>query len=88
MTTTNKFKSPVREDKHGIYIITNGERYRPGGIPGYDHAFDMCSAGLKPGDKVWARHMAQSPLARITTQTERTVIWACDYLHSKYRKIK
>jgi hypothetical protein len=97
----SKFASPVREDEHGIYVVTNGEKYRPGGIPGYDHAYDMSDMGLKKGDRVWARHRAQSPLALVTRYrgernvgaevsdaTTRTAIWGNDYLHESYRNAK
>jgi hypothetical protein len=89
MTRRTKFASPVREDEHGIYVVTNGEKYRPGGIPGYDHAYDMSDMGLKKGDRVWARHKAQTSLALVTAPeqgvlAQRTVIWGSDYLHERY----
>lgn len=77
----SKFKSAVRMDKHGLFVITNGTRFRPGGLNGYDHAYDMSDPGLKIGDKVWARHISQTPLARITTVDDKTVVWGCEYLH-------
>lgn len=57
--------SRVWKDEHGIYIKTGGYVFRPGGIRGYDHAYDMDDGGLKEGDTVKAHHMSQTRTAKL-----------------------
>lgn len=67
----------VREDKDGIYINTGGYRFRPGGVRGYDHAYDMSDGGLTKGDKIKAAHIGGSPLCRIRL-IDNTYYWHSD----------
>ena len=70
----NKRTSPVRSDDHGLFIITNGSRYRPGAVAGYDHAYRMDDGGLKVGDRVLVRNVPQTPLCKIV-HGETTLHW-------------
>jgi hypothetical protein len=57
--------SPVRKDALGIYVRTNGAKYRPGKVAGYDHVFRMDDGGLIRGDRAIVRHRSQSPLCKV-----------------------
>lgn len=61
----SKPHSPVRSDDNGLYVLTNGAKYRPGKVTGYDHVFRMDDGGLERGDRVMVRHRSQSPLCKI-----------------------
>lgn len=67
-------KRTVRGDKKGIFVYVNGERYRPGAVSGFSHAYDMSDAGLKIGDRVIARRVAQTPLAKVV-HGDRVLHW-------------
>lgn len=67
--------SVVRVDEKGIFVITNGGKYRPGRVRGYCHAYEMGNGGLMVGDRVIARHMSQSPLARVKLPDGRELVW-------------
>lgn len=58
--------SLIRQDDRGIYVQTGGYRFRPGDKNGYSHAYTMDDAGLQPGDRVKARHIGGSIIAKIT----------------------
>lgn len=70
--------SLVREDDRGLYIWLNGGKYRPGGVTGWDHAYDMDDGGLKKGDKVRASVVPESPLTRIRLESHRKLMWHRD----------
>lgn len=73
--------SLVHKDEMGIYIITGGYTFRPGNIDGYDHAYNMSGDGVLVGSKIKARHIAGTPLCRITlTKTDKR-IWGNNYIH-------
>ncbi len=59
----------VRRDAHGLYLRTGGYIFRPGPVIGFDHAYDMGDGGLMEGDRVRARHLAGSEIARIRTES-------------------
>ena len=65
----------VREDGKGLYLVAGGYKCRPGAAVGFSHAFDMSDGGLKPGMKVKARHVSQSPYNRITLEDGRKLVW-------------
>lgn len=75
----------VKADELGLFVYTNGTKFRPGGIPGYDHAYEMDDAGLKAGDQVQARHVPQTEMASIKLMDGRTRRWATDYCHERHR---
>ena len=77
------FRNLVREDSTGIYVVTNGTKFRPGDINGYSHANRMDDAGLKAGDKVKATHRATTSTAWIKTQSGNKLLWGSDYDHMR-----
>ncbi len=74
----------VRRDEKGLYIANaRGDGpYRPGGIIGYDHAYDMSYGGLQEGDNPRAYHVAGAPLLRIKLDG-RDIYWAAETLHKQ-----
>lgn len=70
-----KRSSPVRQDERGLYVVTNGAKYRPGKVAGYDHAFDMESGGLVCGDRVAVSNMRYTPLCRVVRQDGHQLVW-------------
>lgn len=75
--------SLVRKDDKGIFIVTDGTRFRPGSITGYAHAYDMSDGGLVAGNHVRARHMNQTSMARLTLSDGRKLVWASDWDHEQ-----
>lgn len=67
-------KRTVRGDEKGIFVYVNGGRYRPGAVSGVSRAYDMSDGGLKIGDRVVVRHVAQTPLAKIV-HGDRVLHW-------------
>jgi len=65
----------VREDEKGIYVITNGAKYRPGDVVGYAHCNDMSAGTLVKGNKVTVRMIPQSPLCEIHCYPTN-LVWA------------
>lgn len=70
-------KRTVRGDEKGIFVYVNGGRYRPGAVSGVSRAYDMSDGGLKIGDRVVVRHVAQTPLAKIV-HGDRVLHWHVD----------
>jgi hypothetical protein len=67
--------SLIRQDALGLFVIAGGYKARPGPVRGYDHAYDMSDGGLKAGDRPVARHIAGTPLIRITLADGRKLVW-------------
>lgn len=78
-------QSLVRSDENGIYIKTGGHKFRPGAVNGYYHAYRMDDGNLKAGDKVKARHIGGSPLAKLTLADDTITRWAEEYSWTKDR---
>jgi hypothetical protein len=70
--------SVIHGDVRGLCVIAGGYKARPGGVTGYDHAYDMSDGGLKIGDRVKARHVSGAPLIRITLADGRKLHWHTD----------
>lgn len=68
--------SLVRKDVRGLFIRTGGYVFRPGAINGYQHAYRMDDGQLKDGDRVNARHIGGTPLARLRLDDGRITRWA------------
>lgn len=45
-------KRTVRQDHEGVFILTNGTRFRPGDVAGLSHAFKQDRGELRTGDRV------------------------------------
>jgi hypothetical protein len=75
----------VREDEHGLYILINGARSRPGKISGYDHVYDMSDGGLKKGDKVKAYKQNGNQITTITLDGGKKIHWSSYPLDDPYR---
>lgn len=77
----------IHRDEKGLYIrsryfsLGDTDHYRPGGVPGFDHAFDMSEAGLAEGDNPKATHVAGAPLVRIRLEDGRVLHWASESAH-------
>jgi hypothetical protein len=71
----------IRADAEGIYLITNGSRYRPGAVRGYGHNpnNDMSDGGLQAGEHVKVHKIGGSPLCRITLADGRRLVWHTEY---------
>lgn len=67
--------SLVRQDGQSIYVVAGGYTAQPGEVNGYAHAYDMSDGDLKAGDRVKARHLAGTPITRITTASGRVLHW-------------
>lgn len=65
----------VRSDDAGLYVRAGGYTARPGNITGYDHAYRMDDGGLKAGDRVAARHIAQTPLVQLKLEDGSMLRW-------------
>lgn len=65
----------IHQDDRGLYIRTNGSKYRPGEISGYSHVHDMSDGELEAGQYVKVRKPSGQPLAFITTPDNRTLAW-------------
>lgn len=65
----------VRADERGLYVRAGGYVARPGEVSGYAHAYDMSAGNLHAGDFVQARHVAQTPLTRITLANGERIYW-------------
>lgn len=57
--------SPVRQDEKGLFVITNGSKYRPGKVAGYCHVYRMDASELKKDDRVVVRNICGTPLAKV-----------------------
>ena len=68
----------IRRDDEGLYIVTNGQRYRPGSVAGHGHAVRMDDGGLQEGGTVQARMVEQSELARLKLQDGTVTYWFCE----------
>lgn len=68
----------VRQDAKSIYVIAGGYIARPGAVNGYSHAYNMSDGGLKKGDLVKARHIAQTPTTKVTTPDGTELRWHHD----------
>lgn len=55
----------VRSDDKGVFVSVNGNKYRPGPVVGYSHAYCMDQGPILVGEVIRVNHVAQSPLARI-----------------------
>lgn len=75
----------VREDEHGLYILINGARSRPGNISGYDHVYDMSDGGLKKGDKVKAYKQNGNCITTITLDSGHKIYWSSYPMDHPYR---
>ncbi len=71
----------VREDADGIFVITGGYKFRPGGIVGESHARRMDDGSLKKGDTIKARHIAGTSIARLRLNDGTVTFWANQYQH-------
>lgn len=65
----------VRRDEEGLYIVTNGQNYRPGSVNGYGHAIRMDDGGLVEGAKVQASAMTGTEKARLKLDDGTTTYW-------------
>lgn len=65
----------VHEDEHGVFIRTGGYLFRPGGVRGYDHAYDMSDGGLKKGDTIKAAHIGGTQMARLRFEDGSKRYW-------------
>jgi len=65
----------VRKDAKGLYVRAGGYVARPGPVSGYSHAYDMSDGGLVEGNRVKARHWAQTPLTKIFLADGRVLHW-------------
>jgi hypothetical protein len=77
-------KSVVHKDAKGLFVKAGGYVARPGGVRGYDHAYRMDDGGLKEGDRVKARHKAQTPLTVITLDDGTKLHWHHEAKHIVY----
>lgn len=77
-------KTLVRKDGKGLFVKAGGYIARPGNVRGYDHAYRMDDAGLKEGDRVKARHRAQTPLTVITLDDGTKLHWHHEAKHIVY----
>jgi hypothetical protein len=73
----------IREDAKGIYLVTNGTKFRPGAVRGYSHYLTMTDGGLKAGGTVRVRKHSGAPLCTITLASGQTVTW-----HTEYRPVE
>lgn len=84
-------RSRVHEDSRGLYIKLNGGIYRPGDIPGLDHAYDMGALDLQAGDVVRTYHSVApgQPVCRIKLESGNPdaptilLVWAEEYAHEQ-----
>jgi len=77
--------SLVRSDENGLFIKTGGHKFRPGAITGYCHAYRMDDGNLKAGNKVKARHIGGTPLAKLTLEDGTVTRWSEEYSWGKDR---
>lgn len=68
----------VREDERGIFIVAGGYVARPGDARSYSHAYRMDDAGLKKGDRVYARHRGGTPLTKVRLEDGTELHWIHD----------
>jgi hypothetical protein len=72
----------VKSDETGIYVVVQEQKYRPGGIPGYDHVHRMDAASLTAGVKVQAKRINYTALTRIYCPDGVELVWGSEYLLS------
>lgn len=68
----------VRSDERGLFIRAGGYVARPGNVAGHSHVYRMDAANLQAGDKVKARHLAGSPILKLTLQDGTVLHWCRD----------
>lgn len=66
----------VRKDDVGKYMKSMGQLYRPGGVIGYDHAFDMSGEGVEVGQHMTVHHMRGHPCIKIRLDDGNMRVWA------------
>ncbi len=76
----------IRQDEKGLYIKGPFDLYRPGGVPGYDHVYDMSDGGLAVNDNPKTSYVAGTPLIKINLADNRLLYWATEYTHRLYAK--
>jgi hypothetical protein len=65
----------IRRDDDGLYIVTNGGKYRPGAVAGRAHAIRMDDGGLQEGGNVQARMVEQTELTRLKLPDGTVTYW-------------
>lgn len=65
----------VRSDERGLFVRAGGYVARPGGVRGYDHAYNMSDGGLRTGDHVKAHHIAGSPIVKLRLSDGTVLHW-------------
>lgn len=75
----------IKKDDLGLFVFTNGTKFRPGNAPGYDHAMDTGDGGYKEGDVVKARHVSQTQYVKVCSDGHKPVYWMTDYFHESHR---
>lgn len=76
----------IRQDEKGLYIKGPFDLYRPGGVPGYDHVYDMSDGGLTVNDNPKTSYVTGTPLIKIKLADNRLLYWATEYTHNLYAK--
>jgi hypothetical protein len=77
----------IYRDEKGLYIrswhfsLGDTDHYRPGGVIGFNHAFEMGEAGLAEGDNPKAAHIPGAPLVRIRLEDGWILHWAIESAH-------
>jgi hypothetical protein len=69
----------VREDADGKFVKSMGNRYRPGGVIGYDHAFDMSGENVPAGKIMVVHHMRGHPCIKIRLDDGSIRVWSTEY---------